>query len=690
MPILGVPIIVLGLIGLFLATLPLGAVLLRIAERLVGHPFGLSGLERALLAFYATGGLLYVIASVPAPVYTLPVVAGLLSSGAVAYAVIAVREHGRGARSAVTSLGRWPALALLGGTLGLLALEVGAGNVLLPNGIDGAMDALFTNLILRGHTSPWTLAPFSSDGVIYPQAAPVWMTLPVLLFGWPVVASPVVLPPLFLGLSVPAGFCLGERLHPAGGGRSPLVGLLFALNFGVLVSWPRLFVGGSYDFLFALPLFLVLLGLLRHAGGPPLSWSDSMVLGAAIGVASALSASVGVALLLLWLVYALTLRRRPTGSVARILSRYVVTAVVSLAFVARSIVGVLLWYSFPGHVITDSGAPPYAPGPPIAYPLDFGELDPFQPWKGKISPIPLLSLELQLLLVGAIVLSLLLLGSSRLRAQLSIDLGSLTFLWVGTATLFVETGLLLVANLGNSSISGIQSVTNLWETSLLLFVFFELLALVPAVAALNRAHRSIVAKAPAPSTPPDRSSRPTRVPAPRASTRWTGVLVALVVVVPSVSGTVLTVTAVPGYLHTTIRLEANVTQGDVDALEWAGGHLPGCSRVLMAPGSAAQFLPEYSDARVVYPAFPYPTNLSYYVAVSNLTAGVYVEATRTALLQLGVTDVFVTGQTADTELPFLPGPLLHSSDFRLAFQEQDALVFEFLPEIASTACAPSP
>ncbi len=55
--------------------------------------------------------------------------------------------------------------------------------------------------------------------MIYPLGTTVWMTVPVLLFAWPIVSAPVHLPPLFLALSVPAAYSWGGRR--GGAGRAP-------------------------------------------------------------------------------------------------------------------------------------------------------------------------------------------------------------------------------------------------------------------------------------------------------------------------------------------------------------------------------------------------------------------------------------------------------------------------------------
>ncbi len=146
--------------------------------------------------------------------------------------------------------------------------------------------------------------------------------------------------------------------------------------------------------------------------------------------------------------------------------------------------------------------------------------------------------------------------------------------------------------------------------------------------------------------------------------------------------------SVPGYIHSYLLTQANATSDDVAALEWASVHLPSCSRVLVAPGSAAQFLPEYAVVNVLFPTYPYPANLSYTILVSNLTAGSYSNATVAALVDLGVTEVFATGPTTNTFLPFDVRPLENSPDFMTLFERGDATILAFAPGVSLSGCDP--
>lgn len=162
-----------------------------------------------------------------------------------------------------------------------------------------------------------------------------------------------------------------------------------------------------------------------------------------------------------------------------------------------------------------------------------------------------------------------------------------------------------------------------------------------------------------------------------------------VLLVPIGSGFGVTATDLPGYLHSFLLGQSNGTEDDLTVLEWSGGHLPSCSGVLVAPGSAAQFLPEYATLRIIFPTFPTPSNLTYYHVVQNLSNGVYQNSTRAGMIALGVTEVFVTGATTVTYPPFSLAPFQSSPDFTLLTSSGDASLFGFYPGIAAHGCAPT-
>lgn len=696
MPLQGVPIF-LALLLLLLATIPLGSLLLRGIERFCGRPFQLSILERILIAPYLAVALLFVLASVPVPLVGFPLVVGLLIGGLVGLFALWIPEHFATPRNVVKWLWTIPGMSVLLGTLALLILEFfSAGTHPFPNSYDGSYQSLYIKLIVANHTIPWTLQPYTGSGVIYPQGAAVWMTLPILLLGLPIQTSPVVLPPVFLGLSGAAAFCWGHRLGGFGTQRGNVWGLVFAGFYGLVASWPRLFVGGSYDFVFGLPLFLVCLGWLRPfvescAG----SWRNVFAFGGLLGISTSLSLAAGEALALLLLAWIVVYRAGLHLPARQWLARVTLILGMGAAFVLRSILGVAIWFAYPGHVLSEVGNPPEAPTPGLPMPTSdtlVGELDPFVPFKWKLSPLVVVSLELTVLLSIGLALFAIWWVFRRIGGNGVVPKTIVVPVAIGTFVLFVWT-LLLVVTSGVPLLAPIfDSLASLYEASFLLFIFYQTVALIPLIVTADWLLRRHDGRKPSPID----LSEPRRVRGKGSKgkrshpTLWgpRSIGVAALLVTPLLIGAGSTVADVPTFLSSHLSEFSNVSGADVNALTWAGIHLPDCSQVLVAPGSAGLFLPLYATVHLDFPMMPLSVNLSYTEVVNDLVAGSYTMLTKSALLYLGITEIFVTGQTSISYPTLLPQPMLNSSDFSLLFHDADAYMFGFLPVLSVTVCSP--
>ncbi len=495
----------------------------------------------------------------------------------------------------------------------------------------------------------------------------------------------MLLPPLFLCLTVPAAYSWGARW----GARTPAlgtgVGLLFAAFFGLVASWPRFYTGGSYDLAFALPLFLLALGLLpTFVRSKRVTGSQLVGFGLLAGVLTSLSLAAGEGLLVVLLTFGIVTNLRSVRTLATWLGRTACVAIFEVAFTIRSLIA---WITY--------GQPGFAPATVFGglnSRLLQGELDPFVPGKPKLSPFPWISLELQVLLVASVILTVWVLRTATTSAfraslsQLAADLST------GTAALCLLTGALLLSALPGPEASSLRSFTNLDQSSILLFVFFGALSTFPLVMALSWLTSG--KETSVHSTPNTSIHRPiltlNRKGSRTAGTSpvIVGTVAILVLVVPLCAGAVFTVAQGPGFIQTNVGKTSNVSADDVSAMAWIGAHLQPCSTVLVAPGSAGQFLPEYANVHVALPMNPVPKSPPYWTAVSNLTAGEYSFVTRNALENLSITEVLVTGQTSVSYLPFSATPLLGSTDFSLLFEAGDAYVFEFIPVAHSLDCGP--
>jgi len=128
-----------------------------------------------------------------------------------------------------------------------------------------------------------------------------------------------------------------------------------------------------------------------------------------------------------------------------------------------------------------------------------------------------------------------------------------------------------------------------------------------------------------------------------------------------VPGIGVTATQLPGQLHEGYTDFSNLTAADVDLLAWIQNHVPDGSRVLVAPGSVAEFLPAYKPTLVVlYPmtvgfSIDHPTYWSVIEALQNGTADSTVWK---AVLSLELNYAAVTEDNTDLYAPLQPGPFL--------------------------------
>ena len=682
---------------LFLAVLmaPAGLLVLNAGERLFRVGRSLPWLERCLVALYLTGGLLFLLASLPLGVFGDPLVIGVIAVGLIGWPLTEWRwGPPPDLRKALRSP-QVPALLLVGLLfLLLLSYEVGIlTGAPVANTYDGSIQALFVHLLLVHGTVPSTLLPYADMGVVYPQGTAVWLATGVVLFGWSLPEAPIYLPALFLALSVPAAFVWGHRLQGMDTPRGRYSGAVFALATAALLTWPRFLVGGSYDFLFGFPLLLLWVAwvpsLFRDGGLP---WSAVVGMAVLAGILASLSVVCAEFLVVLVFVWIALGPHRAGFPWRAALSRALVITLVAMAFVLRSLWGIVEWWGYPGHTLTVMGPSPFqewrASSPFVGSWV--GLVDPFlfRPSDVWLSPFPILKVELAVLLAVGLFLLVLQLGGLYRPASRPLGQTTTRMMAVGLATglLILSVGLLGPA--AAPSLQGLNAVTNLGEVSILLFVFYGSVASLPLFWAMAELRGHFGARRDPRTVRTDRAAlRP-----PHARHRATGIVLvaSAVLVVPLATGTVVTTTQAPVYLGEIVHRLASVTPADLEALQWSSS-LPSCSNVLIAPGSAAQYLPAYSDARVSFPMNPPVLNRSYWQAVDNLSWGNYTPVVAQDLRVLGITEIFVTGANNILWRPMDPAPLLAATPAIVLLYHPsggDAYIFEVPQVVTEQSCPP--
>lgn len=639
----------------------------------------LEPIERGVVDFYLGGALLYLLAVLPwdgfvAPVvYLVPLAAAV---GAVVLALRASRRHPKWIEELLASLDRLrrpiPLIVLLS-ALGLFLVEVAvAVPVGTGNTFDSSLLTVYTSLLLQNHTTPFSFAPYASTGILYPQGTTVWLGWAQMVFGLPPARTGLLVTPLFFGLTPLAGFVFGRRL--VGSDRA---GLAIALVLAWVGTGTRAIAFGSNDFVFAFPLVLLLAGeAVVWLRSPNVRWADALAFGLLLGYSAAMN-PVGAEWLLLALPVGAFLSRPRFGGVARgWFARWGVAIAATLVGVVPSISVLVRGRSSPGFVPGASAAPAGSPSG-LSTSQFVGNIDPFLFRSGDtgLSPIAALRLELAILIVVGFAVLVVVRGDSaigryleRLRpfvvAAMAATIGLLAVLWA--------------ASTGWAPAVALAHVTSASELSIWLFTLYGVVAAVPLALALERfvgwVHRTDprVAKSHRQSSVPDAGS----TPSPSILRMVLPMAIALVIVVP---GVVLTPTQLPPALTGIYNDFGNVTGADFDLFAYAGGHLPNGARVLVAPGSAGEFLPGYcSNIVLLYPMVPgfRTVNASYELLLKDLPNATLDGADVQALTFLEVQYIVVTGNSttlwpAFSARPFVSDP----STYPDPFHEGDAYLF---------------
>jgi hypothetical protein len=675
----GVPGPPAGLWGLALLAWAAGATLLGEALRgVIGRWVSLwrapELLERLVLDLYLGGAALYLVAALELGAFTAPVVLGLpvLAGVAVVLRVRRARRDRRPSAVAETLLGGlrrpWVALALAS-ALGLYVVELAyAASAGTGNTFDSSLLTTYVALLLQHGSVPLTFAPYGAPAILYPQATTVWLGSAQLTFGLPAARTSLLVTPLFLALPPLSGFVLGRRLT----GSEP-VGAAFALALACLGPSTRGLVGGSNDFVFAFPLVLWLAAQAPRWARPPLlSWGDALGFGLLLGYAGALNVTGSQWLLPALLILGALTAPRYGGRALAWAGRWLAASGSALVAGLPSIYVLLAARAMPGSLAGALTAPA-GRSVGIGAPQLLASVDPFLfgPGDVALSPIPAIRIELAILLVVALAYLLGLVGrpAERTRWAEFVRLG----LASGTS---LVAWLLVLAAAGapGSPVRALAFVSNYQEFAAYLFALYGLVAAVPLAVALE------ALRAPRPAGPVAAGSGPGERRPLAPGPALAAVALALVIVVPAA---VLTPVSLGPVLHGYYQEFGNVSEADFALLAYGGSHFAAGSRVLVAPGSAAEFLPGYARGIVLlYPMAPgwSRANASYALVVQQLTYGTLDAGGRAALAALVADYVVVTGNNTVLWPAFWAAPLLAAESggvptFPVLWHEGDAWVF---------------
>jgi hypothetical protein len=668
----------LGLLAWALAVVVLGDFLRQLASRLIPSWRRLEPVERGLTDFYLGGGLLYLLAAIPLGLFVAPVVDLLPLVGAVGIVGWVLLRRRASApedlRRLVAALLRPTSLLVLGSAAALFALELAAA---LPigtgNTFDSGLLATYTALLLHNHTIPLSFQPYASPSILYPQGTTVWLGWVQLVFALPPARTSLFVTPLFYALAPLGGFVLGRKLF-----ASDWAGAGTALMLAWLAPATRGMVAGSNDFVFAFPLVLLLAGqAVAWLRSPPPGVADAIGFGLLAGYSAAMN-PVGAEWLFLALLVAAGLARPAYGARPGSWFLQWATAVATaLLGIVPSLYVLALGHASPGFVPGAAAAPAGTPSGTSGAQF-LGSIDPFlfRAQDVQLSPVPALRLELAILLVAGLAVLIVLARSSALGRYFE------SFRLLIGGAVAATVGLLAVtwwASTGFGPAVDVTRISSAGELSTWLFTMYVFIAAVPLIVALERFHGTLAA--PTGPTNAFAAPRPTdsRLDPHRsgASRTLIPLAVALLVVVPGIA---LTPTAASGVWTRLYQDFGNVTTDDIALLEYAGTHLPVGARVLVAPGSAGDFLPGYAANLVIlYPLVPgfEWVNASYEVVVDELSNAMLGAQGLAAMAALDVEYILVTGNNTVLWPAFSPAPLVADPGaFADLWHQGDAYLFE--------------
>lgn len=659
------------------AAVVVGELVRLVAARKASAWRSLDSIERLLLDFYLGGATMYLVAALPIAAFVAPVVIGLPVAAGVALVIIAVARRSR--NSAVALLRPWGSLlrpAAATALLAALALFVFELAVALPiptgNTYDSSLLTLYVSLLIQHHTLPLSFQPYAPVGLLYPQGTTVWLGWAQIDFSLPAARTSLLATPLFLALAPLGAFVFGRRAF-----GSDRAGVALAILLVAVGSWTRVLVAGSNDFVFAFPLVLLLAGqAFGWLRGTLPSLPNALAFGLLLGYSAALNPVGAEWLLPSLFLAAILVRPAFSGAPLRWIGRWAIASLMSLVALLPTLYVLVQGRSSPG-LTPGAGAPPAGTAIGITGAQFVGSIDPylFRPSDVWLSPLPLLRLELAILLTLGLGILFVVRRPSALARYLE---PFRAFVLAGMAMAIGLIGLLWAASTGFGPAVRFAEISSAAELSIWLFTLYTFVGGILLVLLLERATSDWKRTAATPALPPGRTgSRSPSFGLPRGTVP---VLLVLLMIVPGVA---LTPSELPPVLATLYQDFGNVSAADLDLLSYAGSHLPAGSRVLIAPGSAAGFLPGYApDVVLLYPLVPgwEWLNASYNIVRAQLTNATLNATGRDALSNLDVQYLIVTGNNTVLWPAFSPAPMLADpGTFPLLWSEGDAYLFEHVP-----------
>ncbi len=536
-------------------------------------------------------------------------------------------------------------------------IEAGAAQgIIFGNVHDASLFSAIAKLISKNGMIPSTLSPFDPSGIIYPQAFSVIQVFAAYVFNAEPANMILLLVPLFQALTVFAAYFLGKLWS-----NKTTYGLLFAFLFTFFSNWPKHLVWGSYAFVAAFPLYLVVLGLVGIAirkkewlkfGGR----IEFLFLGLLIGYLGAIHAVfyevIFATLFFVVLFWIISLRREALRGLSVVFIIFISSLLPVSVFLYRFVISA----NVPGQNV---GLPSDIIAPQLSSLVDNSKtlLTSFfdRDW---ISPYPDAKI-ITIFVIVSILAMLVVFRKYRWDSLLSHSIGFLSASLIGGELVI----LMASKELG---FSFLVTAFNVPETAIILFASLILLTGIGLAILFDKIHTMF------------RFSL-------KKIARWS--MISFLFVLLFSPFIYYTLTADMEYCHGIYNLLSITTPEDYQLILNMKNQLPTNSAVLINPYDAGGFIPSIDGYRAIYLSTGSRSSVSYTNLCNLILKNNLNETTYTLMSKLNITNIFVGSRAVYSDgVNYLGGqqwdPMLFlgNPNFNLVNQVSSSYLFAFTPK----------
>jgi len=447
------------------------------------------------------------------------------------------------------------------------------------NTMDTGYYSLLAEVILYNHSALIGTNPFFTGISPFPNGMMTILILFSFYTSLSIIQAPLLLTPFFEGMLILSFYELGIKI------KNNRMGIAMAITAAFLCGWPQYLVTGSNDFIFSLPLGILML-----------SFSDDLF-----------KVNIKQELLLL-LLFGFDMAINPIFGIVTIPSIFIIAIVAKtfnkikietnkILLMATSLLPIL-----PSIIL-------------VFFPSPYGNA--YQPQYQSISktlsylnifnllyntPYPIVNLEfLVLLLLGIMYISSL----KNFKKSSMLYSYSLTGIFIG---------ILITISYYSLNVPLLGSIINATEV---IFVFYMLISIFSGIGLLYAFEFFYKSK--------------------KKKSIAIFVMLLLVIVPVAYSVNYERPILYHGYL-----LYSTTTNNDIQVMEWMKGKFPENTKILIEPGSGGAFIPSIDHYVVIYPPFAVKYNEDYSILVDLLCNNVINNETIKLLNILQVNLIFVS------------------------------------------------